>query len=238
MNTSESIKELAAALSKAQGQIKGALKDSANPFFKSKYADLASVVEAIRMPLAANGISYVQIAHDAQEAAKIETIILHSSGEWISCGAVAVPVSKADAQGFGSAMTYARRYSLSAAFGVAPEDDDGNAAAKNPPKVSTTTFKYDPSIPHTLTETPNQIVEKVLAMEGIEPEVAKALRAEANKIGVDFYTIGARAALASWNAFKATAGESEIEACWQNIDSKVRAGIKKAGNAPEATAQA
>lgn len=133
MNKSESIKELAAALAKAQGEIKGALKDSANPFFKSKYADLSSVVEAIRDPLAANGLSYVQIAHDAENSAKIETVILHSSGEWFSCGWVSVPVSKADAQGFGSAMTYARRYSLSAAFGVAPEDDDGNAAAKSPP---------------------------------------------------------------------------------------------------------
>lgn len=133
MNKSESLKELAAALSKAQGQIKGALKDSANPFFKSKYADLSSVVEAIRAPLSQHGLSYVQVAHDADNSAKIETVILHSSGEWLSCGPVSVPVSKADAQGFGSAMTYARRYSLSAAFGVAPEDDDGNAAAKAPP---------------------------------------------------------------------------------------------------------
>src|SRR3972149_2730702 len=106
MEKSESIKELATALAKAQGQIKGALKDSANPFFKSKYADLSSVVEAIREPLSANGLSYVQVAHDAEASAKIETVILHSSGEWISCGCVSVPVSKADAQGVGSGMTY------------------------------------------------------------------------------------------------------------------------------------
>ncbi len=134
MDKSESLKELAGALAKAQGQIKGAIKDSSNPFFKSKYADLSSVVEAIRVPLSANGLSYVQVVHDAEGGAKIETLILHSSGEWLSCGAVSVPVAKADAQGFGSAMTYARRYSLSAAFGVAPEDDDGNAAAKAAPK--------------------------------------------------------------------------------------------------------
>lgn len=135
MNSSGTLKELATALSKAQASIKGAKKDTDNPFFKSKYADLASVVEAIREPLSDNGLSYVQIVHDAENAAKVETLILHDSGEWLSCGPVSVPVSKADAQGFGSAMTYARRYSLSAAFGVAPEDDDGNAAAGAPPKL-------------------------------------------------------------------------------------------------------
>ena len=131
---SETIKELATALNKAQFQIKGALKDSSNPFFKSKYADLSSVVEAIREALHENGLSYVQISHDRESAACIETLIMHASGEWLSCGPVSAPVSKNDAQGFGSAMTYARRYSLSAAFGVAPEDDDGNAAASAPPK--------------------------------------------------------------------------------------------------------
>lgn len=133
MDKSENIDGLAAALAKAQAQIEGAAKDKANPFFKSKYADLSSVVAAIQKPLAAVGLSYTQIIHDAENAAKVETVIMHSSGQWISCGVISVPVSKADAQGLGSAMTYARRYSLSAAFGVAPEDDDGNAAAAAKP---------------------------------------------------------------------------------------------------------
>lgn len=134
MNKSDSIAALAAALAKAQGQIKGAIKDSANPFFKSKYADLASVVEAIREAFATNGLSYVQrVEPSEREEVRVETVILHASGEWLSCGFLAVPVSKGDAQGFGSALTYARRYSLSAAAGVAPEDDDGNAAAKAAP---------------------------------------------------------------------------------------------------------
>lgn len=134
MTQSESIKSLADALCKAQAAMKGAAKDSDNPFFKSKYADLASVVEAIREPLAKNGLSYVQISHERENAAAFETRIFHSSGEWISCGVMSVPVNKADAQGFGSSCTYCRRYSLSAAFGVAPEDDDGNAAAAAKPK--------------------------------------------------------------------------------------------------------
>jgi hypothetical protein len=135
MNKSESIAALAAALAKAQGAMKGAVKDSANPFFKSKYADLASVVEAIRAAFSANGLSYIQTVEPSdKDEVRVETTLMHSSGEWISCGVLSLPVSKADAQGYGSALTYARRYSLSAAVGVAPEDDDGNAASAAKPK--------------------------------------------------------------------------------------------------------
>jgi hypothetical protein len=171
-------------------------------------------VEAIRGPLTENGLSYVQIAHSLENSAAIETIILHSSGEWLSCGIMNVPVTKADAQGFGSAATYCRRYSLSAAFGVAPEDDDGNAAAKAAPK-----------------ETPGQIVAQELDTDGMPPEVIKALREEAKKIEADFYTIGAKAGLGSWSAFRKTAGLEEIKACWGFIDKTARNGIKKAGEA-------
>lgn len=135
MNHSETLNELAAALAKAQGVITGAKKDSNNPFFKSKYADLASVVEAIRVPFKENGLSYIQsIEPSDKNEVRVETTILHASGQWFSCGVLAVPVAKGDAQGFGSALTYARRYSLSAAAGIAPEDDDGNAASKAMPK--------------------------------------------------------------------------------------------------------
>ena len=137
MNKSESIAGLAAALASAQGSMKGAIKDSANPFFKSKYADLASVVEAIRAAFSANGLSYIQTLEPSdKDEVRVETTLLHSSGEWISCGILSLPVSKVDAQGYGSALTYARRYSLSAAVGVAPEDDDGNAASLAKPKAT------------------------------------------------------------------------------------------------------
>lgn len=135
------IKNLASALVKAQAEMSGAKKDSNNPFFKSKYADLASVDAAIGPAAAKHGLGYIQVAHNAENAAAIETIIVHESGETFACGVVVVPVAKADAQGFGSAMTYARRYSLSAAFGVCPEDDDGNAAAKAAPKKPETVPK-------------------------------------------------------------------------------------------------
>ncbi len=132
MNKSESITNLATALAMAQMNIKGAIKDSANPFFKSKYADLSSVVEAIRPAFGQCGLSYIQrIEPSDRDEVRVETILLHASGEWLSCGVLNLPVSKVDAQGYGSALTYARRYSLAAAAGVAPEneDDDGNAAS-------------------------------------------------------------------------------------------------------------
>ena len=130
MNKSESITNLATALAMAQMNIKGAIKDSANPFFKSKYADLSSVVEAIRPAFGQCGLSYIQrIEPSDRDEVRVETILMHASGEWLSCGVLNLPVSKADAQGYGSALTYARRYSLAAACGVAPEDDDGNAAS-------------------------------------------------------------------------------------------------------------
>lgn len=133
MNHSEQINELAASLAKAQGQIEGAKKDSANPFFKSKYADLASVWEACRMQLSSNGLSVTQCPEESENGIAIETMLLHSSGQWIK-SRYTMPVSKLDAQAVGSAITYARRYALSAIVGIAPEDDDGNSAAKARPE--------------------------------------------------------------------------------------------------------
>lgn len=133
MNTSESIKELSAAYAKAQPEIEGAAKDKSNPAFRSKYADLGNVVDAIKPALGKHSLSFLQIPQEAENAVKIETVLLHASGEWMSLGTVTVPVVKHDAHGYGSALTYARRYGLLTAFGVAPEDDDGNAAAKSAP---------------------------------------------------------------------------------------------------------
>lgn len=131
MRQSEHIHELAAALAKAQGQIEGAKKDSANPFFKSHYADLASVWDACRGAMAANGVSVLQsprlITVGEQWLVEVETVLMHASGQFIA-DVLAVPLLKLDAQAIGSATTYARRYALAAFAGVAPEDDDGECA--------------------------------------------------------------------------------------------------------------
>lgn len=134
---SESITEIAAALVKAQAQIEAVKKDSANPFFKSKYADLASVRDAIREPFAANGLCVVQEPSTEDGRVCITTTLLHSSGQYIRSSLRLTPV-KQDPQAIGSAITYGRRYALQAVAGVAPEDDDGNAASQGkqlPPGV-------------------------------------------------------------------------------------------------------
>ncbi len=128
MQKSETINELAAALAIAQGQIKPALKDADNPFFKSKYADLASIWEAIREPLSKNGLSVPQFVENDGEFVTVTTMLCHKSGQWLS-GSISLKPAKGDAQAAGSAATYGRRYGLSAIVGVVADvDDDGNAA--------------------------------------------------------------------------------------------------------------
>jgi hypothetical protein len=126
------IKHIAQALVKAQKAFGPALKTSSNPHFKSRYADLAACVEAVMEGLNNNGIALIQQTHDCDSGVIVETVFVHESGETYSAGKLHVPAVKHDAQGYGSALTYARRYSLMAACGIAPEDDDGNAASRKP----------------------------------------------------------------------------------------------------------
>ena len=128
------MKQIATALVKAQKEFGPALKTSTNPHLKNKYANLASVVEAVIDALNNNGIYLMQMTHETPDGAMAETTFIHESGEMISAGKLFFPASKHDAQGYASALTYVRRYSLMAACGVAPEDDDGNAASKPAPK--------------------------------------------------------------------------------------------------------
>jgi hypothetical protein len=219
MTKSDSIKELCAALAKAQPQIEGASKDKNNPAFKSKYADLSSVSEAIAAPLANHGLSYVQVSHDRENAAAIETLILHSSGEWMSAGIVAVPVTKHDAHGFGSALTYARRYSLSAAFGVVPEDDDGNAAAKNAPNHAALR--------------PGDGAGKITPSSGFlekqSIDMQNHLRDLAHRVEGLHKRGDVAGALDEWVLAKADLDEEQTAAAWSLIDSKARSAMKNLG---------
>lgn len=125
----EASKNISAAFVKAQRAFAPALKTSNNPHFKSKYADLAVCVEAVIDALNSNGIAVIQRPVLCDNGVTVETVFVHESGETLSGGVLHVPAQKQDAQGYGSALTYARRYCLMAACGIAPEDDDGNAAA-------------------------------------------------------------------------------------------------------------
>lgn len=143
---SDQIAELATALAKVQGNISHAVKDAENPFFKNKYADLASVWEACRTQLSENGLSIVQLPNGLEDGCLVlDTTMLHSSGQWIS-SRIKMPLSKSDPQGYGSTLTYARRYALAAIVGVYQDDDDAEGAKKpqqtaTKPNVQTITQK-------------------------------------------------------------------------------------------------
>lgn len=139
MNAPEKIvtTSLHTAMTEAWPKIEGATKGKRNPHFKSSYADLQSVIDVIKPYLAEHGLWFSQKTHDAEGGVKVETVLHHASGESYSFGALYVPAAKRDPQGYGSALTYARRYSLMTAFGVPAVDDDGNAATeavRNAPK--------------------------------------------------------------------------------------------------------
>ena len=129
MNKSEQVDKLAAALCKAQAEMGGAVKDAKNPFFKSSYADLTSVIKAIKEPFANNGLSYSQfpVTSEGGGGVGVVTVLLHSSGQWIE-SEFYLPLAKKDPQGGGSAITYARRYALQAMAGIPTADDDAEAA--------------------------------------------------------------------------------------------------------------
>jgi len=144
---SESINEIGAALAKAQGELENASKNAVNPHFRSRYSDLAELLNVIRPVLSKHGIAITQ--HPSYDGGHVyvETMLVHSSGQWIR-SVISCPVGKADAQGVGSAITYMRRYSSAAAVGISQEDDDGNAASVSHAveQVPAPEVKLDPAI--------------------------------------------------------------------------------------------
>lgn len=135
MNKSESINELAVALAKAQGEIENADKNKVNPHLKSKYADLSEVLNTVRPVLSKFGLSVIQSPSFSSNIVSVETMLLHSSGQFIS-DSCSCPVAKQDAQGIGAAITYLRRYSLAAFVGISQEDDDGGKQPQQQPAPS------------------------------------------------------------------------------------------------------
>lgn len=209
MNCSATIKELALALHKAQTKIKAALKDSTNPHFRSKYADLSSVVEAVKAPLNAEGIVFLQGVSGVENGVAVETMLLHVSGEWMS-STLEIPASKHDAQGYGSAITYGRRYGLQAMCGVPAEDDDGNAATASAPSRIT------------------PVSGSLAALSKEDQETAKEIAADI----VDKWTNGKE--VAAYEAFYEANLTNEMKlGVWDVLtpNSKARNGIKKISEA-------
>lgn len=144
-------KELFTALAKAQGEIENAKKDTANAFFKSKYADLASVINAAKKPLADNGLSILQLTDTINDKLVLITQLSHSSGQFIrGYYPISIPLN-ATSQAVGSALTYARRYAYSAIIGIAQEDDDGNSASG---KIEDTKPQPKPYVPEEIKAKP------------------------------------------------------------------------------------
>jgi hypothetical protein len=137
MNAETKVKAatLPTAMSRAFAAIEAATKSANNPHYKSKYADLGAVIEAVKPALIANDLFFTQRCRPCEGGVSVETVLHHANGESMELGTLFVPANKNDAQGFGSALTYARRYGLLTAFGVPTEDDDGNAAARSVPRA-------------------------------------------------------------------------------------------------------
>ena len=170
MKTSDTITKIADALVKAQAAMKPAIKDSRNPHFNSRYADLASVWDAIREPLTSNGLSVIQmVGSNELEKTTLTTRVTHVSGEWIE-STWQIPVGKQDPQGLGSAISYARRYALASAIGVVQDDDDGNAAMPR----QTQQAEYQPK--HFSLADACEKLESVATLEELEAEYKKAYR--------------------------------------------------------------
>jgi hypothetical protein len=161
MNKSESIAAIAAALAKAQAQLKNPVFDSKNPHFKNSYASLASVRDTVTPVLAAHGIAVLQLLGKSDVGVSCETVLTHESGEWIS-STIELPATKQDAQGYGSACTYARRYALMAIVNVVGDDDDdaNEASRPSPTRPAANAQRHDESHYQTLINGINNATNK------------------------------------------------------------------------------
>ena len=202
------------SLVKAQSEMTHAQLDQINPQWKSKFASLKSVIDAVKPALNANGIFFMQISHPVDTGVGIETVFLKGD-EKLSGGIVVVPVDKANAQGLGSSMTYAKRYSLAVACGIsASEDDDGNAAAANPPPANSTGRK------------PQSVVATVIQEEGIVVDANK------RKKYVDglIYANNKGDVVGLKHLVDELSKDSDMKiAVWAELPSNVRSFIKKLG---------
>lgn len=196
------MKTIAPAFVAAKKAFGPALKDKTNPAFRSKYADLGACLEAVEGPLLNNGIALFQETFEDSTGVTVETVFLHESGETMRCGRLHVPASKQDPQGYGSALTYARRYSLMAACGIAPEDDDGNAASKQRPVV----------IPANSNPSQHVAPNRQAVVREIAVEIAKAMQRD-NVIDAFGYA-------------EDLTDEEEKVFLWSLLDSRTRAAIK------------
>lgn len=186
MNTSPTIGKLASALAKAQAGITGAVKDSANPFFKSKYADLESVWSACRKQLTSNGLSVIQTTQPTKHGVMLVTTLAHESGEWIR-GYMPILCKGNSAQAQGSGISYSRRYALAAIVGVYQIDDDAEAAQGRDPREITVDPRgdLDKNVDEKKKEAFVSDFKNAFDLDAEEKEIALAVRAVHERISTD-----------------------------------------------------
>jgi hypothetical protein len=199
-----------AAFVRAQAGFGAALKTSTNPHFRSRYADLSACVEAVIDSLHKNGFALMQKTHECESGVAVETILMHESGEQIGGGILRVPASKQDPQGYGSALTYARRYSLMAVCGIAPEDDDGNAASKPVKKM--------------------QIPANVGGQDYLD-KCDEQERALILDFAMEIESADDQGAFDAYTKAKQTLDTEQQAALWSKVSSQKRTAIKKIGQA-------
>jgi ERF superfamily len=202
MQTSETINEIATALSKAQGEMGGAVKDSANPFFKSKYADLASVWDACRGPLAKHGLAIVQSPSADGLRVSVDTLLTHTSGQWMR-GTVSVNAKEDSPQAVGSAITYLRRYALQSFAGVAPEDDDAEAAHGRGNGAA----QAKAPTPQTITAPPKGYLDWLDDIKAVSDEGTERLQKAWKESAADYRTYLTTTAPKVWEGIKAHAAK-------------------------------
>jgi hypothetical protein len=208
MKQSESIKELATALCLAQAEMGGAVKDSKNPFFKSSYADLTSVIKAVKEPFANHGLSFIQLPVSNETYVGVTTMLMHKSGEWLQ-GEYMLPITKRDPQAAGSAITYARRYALSSLCGIPAVDDDAESSMlRTQDAGQSMSLEGVASKP---AEEPKKRVDKAL----IQRSMVAFIEAYERDCGPDIESL--------WSELEA----HEKEALWSQLDGKQKKKIRE-----------
>lgn len=223
MQKSEQINELATSLAKAQAEIENASKNSSNPHFKSKYADLAEVINTVRPVFSSHGLSISQFPSFADGLASVETVLMHSSGQWMS-GTASAGVTKQDAQGVGSAITYLRRYSLAAVAGIAQEDDDANASVGHRPKTQQQPQKAQPV--------------KILPTDGAWDAMSADEQSFLTDISMEvvrLMTVVSADEAHKYLENQKLDGDEKV-ALWTRLDSKTRSALKRAHEAAKVAA--
>lgn len=197
--------QLFSAFVRAQRKFGPALKTSTNPHFRSKYADLSNVIEAVIDALHSEGFALTQFTEPDEAGVKVRTVLLHESGGLLTLGELFMPAVRNDPQGFGSALTYCRRYSILAAMGLAPEDDDANLASRPAPRH---------------TPTMNAIDGLSQDRQSVVLDVVEAIKER----------FAAEDIVGAYGEYSGITDTEEKVALWSKLDSKVRSAIKKHGD--------